>query len=133
MSNEKLQQVKERLAAKVINILKNCKLPEHGFSFVVEEQHTSICFVNGLWALADNYNGAELIIEHDAPTDHALLCDISVFQLNELMRYMKSLEQLLQCGVLRVSSSESPMERRGSAPIVSAKRHPIKPTEGVRF
>ncbi len=133
MSNEKLQQVKERLATKLINILKNCKLPEHGFSFVVEEQHTSICFVNGLWALADNYNGAELIIVHEAPADHAVLSDITVFQLNELMRYLKSLEYLLQGGVLKKLSPEPLVAQRGSTSIVDVKRHPIKPIEGVRF
>lgn len=107
MSTEKIQRTKDLLATKLVQLLQSCK-PENGFSRILEEQHTSLCYVDGLWALADNYNGAELVIVHEAPEDHAVVSDISGFQLNELMRYEKTIAQLISLGQLRKAVIERP-------------------------
>ena len=140
MSTEKLQQTKDLLVAKLVQALQSCK-PENGFSRVVQEHHTSLCFVNGLWALADNYNGAELVIQHEAVEAHAVMNDTSVFQLNELMRYEKTIALLIQKGDLTKASVERPphrhafkhSQRQPAAAANDANRQLGKPLQPVRF
>ena len=129
MSTEKLQQAKALLVAKLVKALQSCK-PENGFNRIVEEQHTSICFVNGLWALADNYNGAELVIVHEAPEDHAVLSDVSVFQLNELMRYEKTIALLVQKNELRKMSIERPNAPAAARP--NPRQPAVRESQAVR-
>lgn len=140
MSTENILRIKDLMAAKIIHALQSCKT-ENGFSQLHEEQHTSICYVDGLWALADNYNGAELVIVHEAPADHAVLSDISTFQLNELMRYEKTIAQLITLGRLQKENivrgrlpqaKPSRPQHQNSAP-AAGNRQLGKPIPEVRF